>query len=115
MCSVLAAQLVGCGFAGYRFYRHRRQVNGVHIKRIIQRHNEKHQHGEVRERGREPTPSCSAVLSGRSLWLSCIGIGRGTDARTASLLHVFVSVSQANRPLCPDSCPEDALSEQNRG
>lgn len=45
---LLAAQLVGCGFAGYRFYQHRHRVNGIHVKRIIQRHNEKHQHGEVR-------------------------------------------------------------------
>ena len=47
---ILAVQLVGCGFAGYRFYQHRKhQVNGIHVKRIIQRHNEKHHHGEVRE------------------------------------------------------------------
>ena len=46
--SMPAAQLVGCGFAGYRFYQHRQRVNGIHVKRIIQRHNEKHQHGEVR-------------------------------------------------------------------
>ena len=46
---VLAVQLVGSGFAGFRFYQHgRHQVNGIHVKRIIQRHNEKHQHGEVR-------------------------------------------------------------------
>ncbi len=54
--SVFAAQLVGCGFAGFRFYRHRRQVNGLHIKRIIQRHNDKHQHGEVRDRGLMASP-----------------------------------------------------------
>ena len=45
---LLAAQLVGCSFAGYRWYQHRHRVNGIHFKRIIQRHNEKHQHGEVR-------------------------------------------------------------------
>ena len=39
-------------------------MNGTHIKRIIQRHNEKHQHGEVRA---EAANSLARDMSSRSI------------------------------------------------